>query len=57
MQKKDLVVGEAYSVRGEVWDWTVRVSRNLNDWEVIEYQEMLLLLSQIKLGNHNDKRV
>lgn len=53
-QDKSSLVQEMYSVRGDQWDWMVRLCRNLNDWEVVEYQELLILLSNFKLDNHSD---
>lgn len=34
----------------------MRLCRNLNGWEIVEYQELLGLLSNIKLDNHSDQR-
>lgn len=48
--EKDLVVEKAYSVAGEERVWDVQLFRNLNDWEVDEYNEMLSRLSQYQIG-------
>lgn len=37
--------------------WTVRVKRNLKDWEVEQYCNLLLFLTNIKLMENGDRRM
>lgn len=46
---------EAYSIVDGSREWNVKVTRNLNDWEVEEYEALLLLLSHIQFDNHKDQ--
>lgn len=35
--------------------WNITVSRNLQDWEIEEYETLLLCLSHVQIKNHGDK--
>lgn len=35
--------------------WTVNVSRNLNDWEIFDYEEILRLVSQCRIRDDADQ--
>lgn len=37
--------------------WSVRVNRNLQDWEVDDYNNLLLCFTNIKLAEYKVKRV
>lgn len=51
--KKNILVNEAYNSRV----WAVDVSRNLQDWEVNEYEDLLQLLANVRLNNNSDKLI
>lgn len=38
-------------------EWAVDVSKNLQDWEVEEYEDLLQLLATIHLNNNKDKLI
>lgn len=50
-------VKKAYEAVGGGWAWNVLIKRNLQDWELEEYVNLLLCLSSFKLVEHKDKRV
>lgn len=35
--------------------WSVNVIRNLNDWEIRDYEELLRMLSQFQINNELDQ--
>lgn len=54
---KDIHVDKAYLGSDEGRDWEVQVCRNLQDWEMDEYCNLLSFLSEIRLGNQKDQRI
>lgn len=53
-QSKNMRVEEAYATENGGLSWTVNVSRNLNDWEVFDYEEVLRLVSQCQISGEAD---
>lgn len=37
--------------------WQVVVFRNLNDWELSKYENLMRVLSDVSLGNNEDKSI
>lgn len=54
---KYLVVEVAYVGGGLGLVWNVEVMRNLNDWEVGKYEDLLQMLSDIRLNQNSDTLV
>lgn len=55
LQSKDARLSDCF-VRGVdgVGSWQVVVHRHLNDWELLEYAELMKILSAISLGRNED---
>lgn len=49
-----MVVEEAYRVANGSIVWEINVCRNLNDWEVQEFEDLLLLLAELSVSNSDD---
>lgn len=54
---KEAKVKEMYENVGEGKAWNVKVKRNLRDWEINDYSNLLLCLDSMKLNDDRDKRV
>lgn len=54
---KRAYVNELFMRSGTGGDWCVQVGRNLQDWEVEEYCNLLNLLAGLSLGNGKDERI
>lgn len=50
-QSKNMVVKEAYKESNDSRVWEVNINRNLNDWEIQEYEALLHLLDSKQLNN------
>lgn len=48
---------KSYVESGVGGDWSVRVCRNLQDWEVEDYCNLLKCLAGIRMGNQRDERL
>ncbi|XP_021911993.1 uncharacterized protein LOC110825801 [Carica papaya] len=53
-QNKKIAVEEAYRVTKEKVKWSVFISRNLNDWEISEYGDLLKILEAQQLKTNDD---
>lgn len=51
------MVENIYDGEGQGVVWNVEVLRNLNDWEVGEYEELLQLLVNVKMKTNSDSLV
>lgn len=49
-----MLIENAYGVSTPL-TWDVAIIRNLKDWEVVEYENKLCLLSTVKIGTGYDK--
>lgn len=56
-QFKNITVEEANNDVGVNKEMDVNVIRNLNDWEINEYETLLHLLSLVNLSSNNDQTV
>lgn len=54
VQFRNMVVKEVYKEHNGNRFWEVNVLRNLNDWEIQEYENLLSLLEAQKLNNSAD---
>lgn len=54
-QSKQMLVQEAYQIGNDSIKWTVNVSKNPNDWEVNEYEELLEILAAQEIKPITDK--
>lgn len=52
---RNMVVEAVYSGVSRRREWAVNVTKNLNDWKIEENENLLLMLSNIQLENHNDQ--
>jgi len=52
---KNMTVEEALVGGRSGMGWEIAVMRNFNDWEVEEYESLLLFLSALKVMEENDK--
>lgn len=50
-----MVVEEAYWVANESIEWSINVIKNLNDWEICEYEELLKLLALQQILTTDDQ--
>lgn len=51
------MVQEAYQIYNKCVEWSINVSRNLNDWEVNEYEELLQILDAQEVKSNSDQVV
>lgn len=54
-QSKNMLVEEVYVETNGSCTWSVNVIRNLNDWEIRDYEELLHMLSQFQINNELDQ--
>lgn len=54
---KNMNVEEAFGGGRSGGGWEVVVLRNLNDWEVEEYENLLLFLSKLSVLREDDKLI
>lgn len=53
-QNRNMYVREVYIGIGEDRVWNVQLNRNLNDWEIKDYQQLMRIVSQANMGNTPD---
>lgn len=56
-QNKNMTVEEALGDVGRGSGWEAAVTRNPNDWEIEEYENLLLFLSNICVLREDDKLI
>lgn len=53
-QPKNMLIEDAYREKNGSREWIINVNRNLNDWEVEEYEATLQLLSTVNVNKNRD---
>lgn len=53
-RNKDILLENAYGISSPL-TWNVTVTRNLKEWEVEEYENILQILVSVKMGTETDK--
>lgn len=51
-QAKNMFVEEAYGEGNDRREWSVNVTRNLNDWEIEEYEAVFQLQATTQLNDN-----
>lgn len=54
---KSISIYESYSGNGGEGEWNIEVLRNLNDWEIREYETLLLGLIRVRINGSRDQPV
>lgn len=54
-QSRGMVIEEAYRDISGSTEWMVNVTRNLNDWEVSEYEALLQVLAAQQISSGSDQ--
>lgn len=50
-----MLVENAYQVKNNSIEWPINVKRNLNDWEILEYEGILKILASQHISSQPDQ--